>query len=78
MTSLLQKFAKRAGGCSNVEKYQRLQPPDYIDPATVDLAKFAESIVRECAAVADKGYASDNFGNGITGTQLLKHFGLEK
>lgn len=40
--------------------------------------KFAELIVRECAAVADKGYASDNFGNGITGTQLLKHLGVGK
>lgn len=40
--------------------------------------RFAELIVEECAAVADKGYASDNFGNGITGTQLLKLFGLEK
>ena len=40
--------------------------------------KFAELIVRECAKVADDGFASSNFGNGITGHQLLKHFGVEE
>lgn len=40
--------------------------------------KFAELIVRECAEVADDGFASSNFGNGITGHQLLKHFGVEE
>ena len=43
-----------------------------------NIERFAELIVKECAKVADKGYASDNFGNGITGTQLLKHFGVGK
>ena len=42
------------------------------------LEKFAELIVRECAKVADDGFASSNFGNGITGHQLLKHFGVEE
>ena len=78
MNKQLQKIAKQAGGHNNITKTCGQCPPDYIDPATVDLEKFAELIVRECAAVADKGYASDNFGNGITGTQLLKLFGLEK
>ena len=40
--------------------------------------KFAELIVRECAKIADDGFASSNFGNGITGHQLLKHFGVEE
>lgn len=40
--------------------------------------KFAELIVRECAKLADDGFASSNFGNGITGHQLLKHFGVEE
>ena len=39
--------------------------------------KFAELIVKECAKIADDGFASSNFGNGITGHQLLKHFGVE-
>ena len=42
-----------------------------------DKEKFAELIVKECAKVADDGFASSNFGNGITGHQLLKHFGVE-
>lgn len=81
MNKQLQKIAKKAGGHNNITKFRGHclpPPPDYIDPATVDLEKFAELIVRECAAVADKGYASDNFGNGIIGAQLLKLFGLEK
>lgn len=44
----------------------------------IDLEKFAELIVRECAEIADDGFASSNFGNGITGHQLLKHFGVEE
>lgn len=42
-----------------------------------DLEYLAELIVRECAKVADDGFASSNFGNGITGHQLLKHFGVD-
>lgn len=42
------------------------------------LEKFAELIIRECAKIADDGYASSNFGNGITGCQLLKHFGVQE
>ena len=48
------------------------------DDCERELKKFAELIVRECAKVADDGFASSNFGNGITGHQLLKHFGVEK
>ena len=40
-------------------------------------AKFAELIIRECADIADHGYASDNFGNGVTGKQILNCFGVE-
>jgi hypothetical protein len=40
--------------------------------------KFAELIVRECAEIADEGYGSDHFGNGIAGYQLLKRFGIEE
>ena len=29
--------------------------------------RFAELIIRECAKIADDGYASSIFGNGITG-----------
>jgi hypothetical protein len=40
--------------------------------------KFAELIVRECAEIADEGYGSDHFGNGIAGYQLLEHFGVKE
>ena len=40
--------------------------------------KFAELIIKECAEIADDGFASSNFGNGITGQQLLKHFGVKE
>jgi hypothetical protein len=42
------------------------------------MEKFAELIVRECAELADDGYGSTNFGNGICGAQVLKHFGVEQ
>jgi len=40
--------------------------------------KFAELIVRECATIADDGYGSAHFGNGIAGYQLLQHFGVKE
>jgi hypothetical protein len=43
-----------------------------------DMEKFAEKIIRECAKIADNGYGSDNFGNGIAGYQLLNRFGIKK
>ncbi len=52
-------------------KHQQLVDYDFLE-------KFAELIVQECAKVADDGYASSNFGNGITGHQLLAHFGVEE
>lgn len=48
------------------------------DAGELDAEKFALLIVKECAKVADDGFASSNFGNGITGQQLLKHFGVEE
>lgn len=42
------------------------------------LGKFAELIIRECASIADDGYGSAHFGNGIAGYQLLQHFGIEE
>lgn len=43
-----------------------------------EFAALVKLVVKECAKLADAGYASDNFGNGITGKQLLRHFGIEK
>jgi hypothetical protein len=47
-------------------------------PPWFDAKKFAELIVKECAELADEGYGSTNFGNGICGAQVLKHFGVEE
>jgi hypothetical protein len=40
--------------------------------------KFALSILKECATIADDGYGSAHFGNGIAGYQLLEHFGVNE
>lgn len=60
------------------DPYDKLKNGDPYSSVMIDLERFAEKIVRECAKVADDGFASSNFGNGITGHQLLKHFGVEE
>jgi hypothetical protein len=44
-------------------------------PTRIEIEKFAELIVRECAELATKEY--DNRG-AIHGNDLLQHFGVEK
>ena len=72
MNERIRELAERAGGNPNYKAFRGYflpPPPDYIDPATVDLAKFAELIVRECASlVVDDDNAYD----------MLKHFGVEE
>jgi hypothetical protein len=60
------------------DPYDKLKNGDPYSSVMIDLERFAEKIIRECAKVADDGFASSNFGNGITGQQLLKHFGVEE
>ena len=44
----------------------------YVEPSREQiLQKFAELIVRECAEIADKGWAAP-------GIQILQHFGVEE
>ena len=52
MNKQLQKIAKQAGGHNNITKTCGQCPPDYIDPATVDLEKFAQLVATECARIA--------------------------
>lgn len=57
MNERIKELAKRAGGNPNYKAFRGHflpPPPDYIDPATVDLEKFAELIVRECAALCSQ------------------------
>ncbi len=60
------------------DPYDKLKNGDPYSSVMIDLERFAEKIIRECAKVADDGFASSNFGNGITGHQLLKHFGVDE
>ena len=77
MNERIKELAEQAG--LKVESFMTSPPkPFQILGSTEQFEKFAELIVRQCAKVADDGFASSNFGNGITGQQLLKHFGVEK
>jgi hypothetical protein len=77
MNERFRELAKEAGGNPNYKAFGGHflpPPPDYIDPATVDLAKFAELIVRECCDVL-----YDNELGGYQVNYVLKeHFGVEK
>jgi len=51
MNERITTLAKLAGGHASISKFRGHflpPPPSYIDPATVDLEKFAELIVQEC------------------------------
>lgn len=52
MNKQLRRLAKKVGGHNNSKTCQRPMPPDYIDPATVDLEKFAQLVATECARIA--------------------------
>jgi hypothetical protein len=54
MNERIKELVKQAGGNPNYKAFRGHflpPPPDYIDPATVDLEKFAELIVKECADI---------------------------
>lgn len=73
MNERIKQLAKQAG-----HRYipSSNSGPLRVEYLTPELEKFAELIIKECAKVADDGFASSNFGNGITGHQLLQHFGV--
>lgn len=50
MNERIANLAKLAGGHASISKFRGHflpPPPNYIDPATVDLEKFAELLVKE-------------------------------
>ena len=56
MNERIRLLAEQAGGNPNYKAFRGHflpPPPDYIDPATVDLERFAELIVAECAQVLE-------------------------
>lgn len=80
MNERIKKLVKQAGGHFSTHNLMSnpVQHRESIELWDKNIEKFAELIVRECAKVADDGFASSNFGNGITGHQLLQHFGVEE
>lgn len=59
MKKQIQLLARKAGGNPNYAAFRGYflpPPPDYIDPATVDLQKFAQLIVQECVRYFNEDY----------------------
>ena len=93
MNERVKELVEQAGGCGNISKFHGhfLPPaPGYIDPATVDLEKFAELLIRECANLAlngkydcEKFNATDDFHRGhnaaldFMAEGIRQHFGIE-
>lgn len=77
MNERIEKLARLAGGKST---YGTLSgpivppPPGWFDHTTVNLEKFAELLIKECAKVAN-----DNFDKGFcpVGEFITEHFGVK-
>ena len=86
MNKRIKELAEQAGGNPNYKAFRGYflpPPPDYIDPATVDLEKFAELIVEECRYVMDCNKGSDqnpawNQALSETSLKIKEHFGVEE
>jgi hypothetical protein len=74
MNDRIQELAKQHGYLRWDQDSQSYELNGDID----EMYSFAELIVRECAKIADDGFGSTNFGNGICGAQVLKHFGVDE
>jgi len=69
MNERIKELAVQAGGNPNYKTFRGhfLPPsPDYIDPATVDLGKFAELIVQDCMDIAE------NWNDQLVSAKLVK------
>lgn len=76
MNKRIKELAKQAGGNPNYKAFRGHflpPPPDYIDPATLDLEKFAELVVRDCRDMFVVNSPSWNLLN-----EKLEHFGVEE
>ena len=74
MNKRIQELAKKSGGNPNYKAFRGHflpPPPDYIDPATVDLEKFAELIVQECVKILITGKGNDNTSDAIWDLESL-------
>ena len=88
MNERIKELAKQAGGNPNYKAFRGYflpPPPDYIDPATVNLEKFAELIVRECIGCCEQVISDpvpksiDTFEQGGIHCmdEIKQHFGVE-
>ncbi len=83
MNDRIRKLALQAGGNPNYKAFRGHflpPPPDYIDPATVNLKKFAELIVQEC--MEQVWYTREDGIDGnvsqVIKDRIKKHFGVEE
>ena len=67
MNKRIQELANKAGAEVKIIHGDML----YISKAELDIEKFAELIVRECAQIGE-----DVDGNQTTKNEILKHFGV--
>ena len=65
--------AKLYAECSTKD-YTGDEPVGFMDYYT---EKFAELIIQECSALADKHFGSAHFGMGVSGIMIKEHFGVE-
>lgn len=90
MKERIRELAEQAGGHNNISKFRGHflpPPPDYIDPATVDLEKFTELIVAECIEVFSKDLPDPTSPDYQLGSlqevvnriaNVAEHFGVEE
>ncbi len=83
MNERIKQLAEQAGGNPNYKAFRGYflpPPPDYIDPATVNLKKFAELIVQEC--MEQVWYTREDGIDGnvsqVIKDRIKKHFGVEE
>ena len=77
MNERIKELAKKAGGNPNYKAFRGHPlppPPDYIDPATVDLEKFAELLVRECVDIAN----DTRYDGKVVANRIKFVFGVEE
>ena len=88
MNERIRELAREAGGHNNISKFRgHFLPPEpgYIDPATVDLSKFAELIVEDCVRQINlqcfptnsHEWCEKGAWNGYLVAQIHQHFGVE-
>ena len=88
MNERIEKLANQLGPVATIGNWGRVDWADNVYPqlgdkmyAAIDLEKFAEMIVRECADFIDSHEQVDKYGeamNIVYGEDLKEHFGVEK